>query len=234
MESNDKTARIAGLLYLINIITGVFSLMYVPSMIDTHGDATTAISNLLASEFLFRLGVAVGLMSFSVFMLLPFVLYKLLGHISKSAAILMVALAVIFIPIDFMALGHKLDVVSLLHDGRYRSAFNIEQVHAQAMLSLHAYENAMTVSEIFWGLWLLPFGYLVFKSGFLPKVLGVLLMAGCVSDLIEVVGDVLYPGTIRGVAATLVMLPGVVGEFGICLWLLIVGARKSLFTIGTV
>lgn len=230
MESNNRTARIAGSLYLINIVTGIFSLIYVPSMIEIRGDSATAVNNLLASEFLYRSGVAVGLLSFSIFMVLPFVLFKLLRHINQGAAVLMVAFALVFIPIDFVALGHKLDVLSLLHDTHYRSTFSIEQLHAQMMVSLHSYDNAMVISEIFWGLWLLPFGYLVFKSDFLPKMLGIFLMVACLSDLIEVVGEVLFPGTIKGLATTLVTLPGAVGEFGICLWLLIMGARKTLFS----
>jgi len=84
------------------------------------------------------------------------------------------------------------------------------------------------VCELFWGLWLLPFGYLVFKSGFLPKVLGILLMMGCLSYLVHFFEGVLFPGLLRGVAETVVMLPAPLGEFGICRWLLIVAARQSI------
>jgi hypothetical protein len=84
------------------------------------------------------------------------------------------------------------------------------------MLSLEAYGNGLLVSEIFWGLWLLPFGYLVFKSGFLPRVLGVLLMIGCFGYLIDFSGQVLFPGYTQTPLAHFVRLPGSIGELGIC------------------
>ncbi len=90
---------------------------------------------------------------------------------------------------------------------------------------MDAYDNRVFVSEIFWGLWLLPFGYLVFKSGFLPKTLGVLLMLGCFSYLIDFFGRLLFP---HHAVPGFVMLPASLGEIGICLWLTIMGARKEV------
>jgi hypothetical protein len=228
MDSNNKTARTAGFLYLIVIVTGLASLIYLPSLIDIRGDAATTINNIRASEFLLRLAIAVGAIQFTVFLLLPLVLYQLLSPVSKKAAVLMVAFAVVFVPIDFVALANELNILSLLHGDTYRAAFTTEQLHAQVMLSFASFDNAILVSELFWGLWLLPFGYLVFKSGYLPKVLGILLMMGCFSNLIGFFEGVLFPGHLQGVLATIVMLPAPLGEFGICLWLLIVGARKSI------
>jgi hypothetical protein len=222
MNSINRTARLAGLLYLVDVVTGIFSLIYVPSRINVHGDAAATVKNNLASESLFRLGIAMGLVSDVVFLLLPLVLYKLLSPVNKSAAVLMVALAVIFVPIGFVAIAHQLDVLSLLEGAQYQQVFSPDQLHARVMLLLDAYDHRILVSEIFWGLWLLPFGYLVFKSGFLSKVLGILLMMGCFSYLISFFAQILFPHyTLPG----FVMLPASAGEIGICLWLLIVGAR---------
>ncbi len=91
------------------------------------------------------------------------------------------------------------------------------------MLSLDAYRNGLLVSEIFWGLWLLPFGYLVFKSGFLPRILGILLMMGCFGYLIDFFGSALFPGYAASILASYATLPASLGEIGTCLWLLIVG-----------
>jgi hypothetical protein len=224
-DANNRTARTAGLLYLIVVVTGIFSLAYVPSQLTVHGDASATVSSIAAHESLFRLGIVAGLVCYTVFLLLPFALYKLLSPVGKSAAVLMVALAAVSVPISLVNLLNKLDILSLLNDANYVRAFTTEQLNAQVMLLLDAYGNGMLVSSVFWGLWLLPFGYLVFKSGFLPRVLGILLVAGCFGYLIAFFGSVLFPGYSETAVADFVSLPGTVGEIGTCLWLLTVGAR---------
>jgi hypothetical protein len=223
---NKKIARTAGLLYLVVVVTGIFSLAYVPSQIIVPGDASATGSNIAASESLFRLGIVAGFICYTAFLLLPFALYKLLSPVGKNVAVLMVAFAVVSVPISFVNLFNKLDVLSLLSGADYLQAFTTEQLHAQVMLSLDAYRNGILVSQIFWGLWLFPFGYLVFKSGFLPRVLGILLMAGCFGYLIDVFGRALFPGYSETAIASFVTLPAAFGEIGTCLWLLIVGARE--------
>lgn len=223
--SMNKTARTAGLLYLIVVLTGIFSIAYVPSQITVRGDALATVSNITSSESLFRLGIVAGYMCYTAFLLLPFALYKLLSPVGKNIAVLMVAFAVVSVPISFVNLLNKLDILSLLSDADYLQAFTTEQLHAQVMLSLDAYSNGLLVSKIFWGLWLLPFGYLVFKSGFLPRVLGVLLMMGCFGYLIDFFGRALFPGYAEAIIARFVTLPASVGEIGTCLWLLTMGAR---------
>jgi hypothetical protein len=80
---------------------------------------------------------------------------------------------------------------------------------------------------VFWGLWLLPFGYLVYKSGFLPKILGILLMAGCFGYLVNFLGGFLFPQYASIGIAKFVSLPATLGEIGTCLWLLIIGLKKT-------
>lgn len=226
MNSNKKTARTAGLLYLIVVVTGFFSLIYVPSQIFVEGDASATVSNIVASRSLFQLGIVASLICYTAFLLLPFALYKLLSPFGNGAAVVMAAFALVSVPISFVNLFNRLDTLSLLSGANYLQAFTTEQLNAHVMLSLDAYSNGMRISEIFWGLWLLPFGYLVFKSGFLPKVLGILLMMGCFGYLINFVGSALSAGFSDTVIAGLVTLPAGLGEIGICLWLLIVGVRE--------
>ncbi len=226
MGENKKTARIAGLLYLIVVVTGFFNLIYVPSQITVQGDASATVSTIVASKQLFRLGIMAGLVCYTAFLLLPFALYKLLSRVGKSVAVLMVVFAVVSVPISFVNLLNKLDILSLLSEANYLQAFTAEQLYAQVMLSLDAYGNGILVSEIFWGLWLLPFGYLVFKSGFIPKVLGILLMLGCLGYLINFFGKALFPGYAETSIVAFVSLPSGLGEIGSCLWLLIVGVRE--------
>lgn len=213
------------MLYLIVVVTGIFSLLYVPSQIPSHGDASTMLSRIRESEVLFRLGIVAGLICYTVFLVLPFALYKLLHEVGRDAAVLMVAFAVASVPIAFVSLLYKFDILSLLSEADYLQAFTTDQVHARAMLLLDAYTNGVLVSQIFWGLWLLPFGYLVFKSGFLPRILGILLMMGCFGYLIDFFGRMLFPGYTETIAR-FVGLPASIGEIGICLWLLIVGVRE--------
>lgn len=221
----NKTARTAGLLYLVVVVAGIFSLAYVPSQIVVEGDASATVGNITSMDSLFRLGILAGFIGYAAFLLLPLALYRLLAPVDRDIAALMVAFAVVSVPVSIVNLLNKLDILSLV-SGKHLEALTAEQVQAQVMLSLEAYGNGILVSEIFWGLWLFPFGYLVFRSGFLPKVLGVLLMAGCIGYLTDFVGSLLFPGYPEMAIANFVTKPASVGEIGICLWLLVVGAGK--------
>lgn len=231
MNPDQRAARTAGLLYLVVIAAGIFSLAYVPSQIAVTGDASATVGHIVASESLFRLGIVAGLLCYTAFLLLPLALYKLLGPVNRSVAALMVALAVASVPISFVNLLNKLDILSLLGGADYLRAFTTEQLHARVMLSLDAYRNGLLVSKIFWGLWLLPFGYLVFKSGFLPRILGALLMAGCLSYLVDFTGRMLFAGYAETAIARFIMLPATIGEIGTCLWLLIAGTGRRARTM---
>ena len=222
MESSDRTARLAGLLYLVTVVTGIFSLLYVPGQINVHGDAAATVANIRASESLFRAAIAAGAIGYTAFLLLPLVLYRLLSPVGRDMAVVMVALAVICVPIYFVALANQLDVLTLLEGDKIQAAFTLEQLQARVMSLLDAYRNRVFISEIFWGLWLFPFGYLVFKSGFLPRILGIVLMMGCFSYLITYFGELLLP---RVAIPPFVMWPAAFGEIATSLWLLIMGAR---------
>ena len=225
-DIRKQAARIAGLLYLIVVISGIFSLAYVPSQINMQGDASTTVSNIIVSESLFRFGIVASFVCYTVFLLLPLALYKLLSGVSKDAAVLMVVFAVVSVPISLISVRSKLDIVSLLSGSDYSRAIETAFVHAQVMVALDKYRNGLLVASVFWGLWLLPFGYLVFKSGFLPRILGVLLMIGCFGYLIDVVGSVILPAYAATPLANFATLPASVGEIGTCLWLLTVGTRE--------
>ncbi|MEO8460496.1 MAG: DUF4386 domain-containing protein [Dokdonella sp.] len=227
-----KTARIAGFLYLCVFLTGIFSLIYVPSHIYAAGDAASTVRNIVESDPLFRLGIASELVGHAIFLILPLALYKLLGRVNREAAVLMVAFAVISVPLDFVININKLDVLTLLSGPDYTRALSSGDLQARVMLSLKSYDNGILVCKLFWGLWLLPFGYLVFKSGFLPRTLGVLLMLGCLGYLIDFGGQMLFPGYAHASAARFIRLPAAFGELGICLWLLIMGAKERKPSVG--
>lgn len=226
MMPDNRSARTAGWLYLVVVVTGMFSLVYVPSQIDTHADALATTSHIATSLSLFRWGALSELIMAAAFLMLPFALYRLLHQVNRNLAVLMVVLVAASIPISFVNVVHKLDILSLLGGTELSQAFTRDQLNAQVTLQLVAYRNGMLVSEIFSGLWLLPFGYLVFKSTFLPGILGVLLILGGFGYLIDFSGSMLSPGYGNTTFAGLILLPASFGEIGTCLWLLIIGTRN--------
>lgn len=226
MESNTKTARFAGLIYLIVVITGIFNLAYVPSQLIKWKDAAETFSKISESETLFRMGIVAGVLCYIAFLFLPLILYQLLYSVNKSYAKAMVVLAVVSVPFSLFNLMYKINILTLVKNADYL-LMDLSAKQTEVLLQLNYYNNGIQIVSIFWGLWLFPFGYLVFKSGFLPKTLGILLMLGCLGYLINFLGDFLFIGYADLGIARFVSLPASLGEIGICLWLIVMGARKG-------
>jgi len=227
MMSNKKIGRAAGLVYLVVVLAGMFSLLYVPSKLIVWADAKVTVDNIIAHEFLYRAGAVSGLICYVFFLILPLVLYRLLNHVDKTHAILMVVLAVISVPISFVSILYKFNVLNFVSDTEFLKVFSPEQLQAQVMLSLQSYQNGILIASIFWGLWLFPFGYLVFKSGILPKFLGIILMLGSIAYIIDFFGHALFSTYSETLFSSVVSIPSSIGEIGICLWLLIMGAKEK-------
>ena len=217
MTFENKISRLAGFLYLVVVVTGVFSLAYVPTQITLSGDPLTVVNNIMTSESLFRFGIAAFMILQVAFLLLPLVLFRLLRPVDEAMAACMVALAVVSVPIALVSLSSRLDALSLLTDMRYAAMFTPQQLQAEVLLALGEYRSGLFIAKLFWGLWLFPFGYLVFRSGFLPKILGILLMLGCVGYLVEVFGELLIPGYTESGVSRFVGKPAAMGEIGTCL-----------------
>lgn len=225
--SNKTIARISGLLYLGVVLSGIFALMYVPSKLIVPGNASLTYQNITSAEILFRLGIVSGLMCYTFFIFLPLVLYRLLSHVNENYAKVMVLLAVMSVPVFFLNVQNEFSILSLINDGQNQLGLSIEQVQSQVMLYLEQYNNGMRIVHIFSGLWLFPFGYLVFKSGFLPKILGILLMLGCFGYLVNFTGYTLIHNYSKIGISSYISLPASIGEIGTCLWLLIVGVKVN-------
>ena len=228
MSHENKLARLAGLLYLIVVIAGVFRLVYVPSQIIVSDDIHATINHIVTSEFLFRSGIASALVEQVAFLILPLVLFYLLHHAGKHMAVLMVTFVAVSVAIAMVSLGHQLDVLGLLSDAHGGRAFAPGQLELLVQQSLDAYDHELQITELFWGLWLLPFGYLVFKSGLLPRVLGVFLMIGCFSYVVEVFGNILSSQYSATAISHYIRMPAAIGEIGTCFWLLLMGARRRV------
>ncbi len=227
--SQNKKARIAGLLYLLLVISGFAYLVYIPSELIDFKNAAKTIENIRNSELLFRLGIVTAICSSLIFMLLPLALYDLLKSVNKVSAKFMVLFALISIPISFVNILNKFSVLTLINKPEYAEKLGQTEFQSQVMLYLENYNSGIEISQIFWGLWLFPFGYLVYKSGFLPKILGMFLMAGCFGYLITFFGGFLYSDFNKTIISDIVGFPAPIGEIGICLWLLIMGTNKLNF-----
>lgn len=222
MTNESRLARCAGLVYLVVVVTGFFSLGYVPGKLAAPGNHEAVLANIVSQQGLFRAGVAAFLVEQVAFLALPLLLFRLLGGIHRRAAVAMVALALASVPIAVLGVAHRLDALQLLTDA---GGLPLDTAHAMAWLSLKAYGHALFVASLFWGLWLFPFGWLVMRCGRLPRVLGALLMLGGTGYVIDVFGTLLLEGYAQTAFSDVVHLPAAVGEVGTCLWLLVMGMR---------
>lgn len=227
MEASKKAARLAGFIYLVVVLTGMFSLAYVPSKLINWKDANQTFQNIASSTQLFRLSIASSMLCYIAFLLLPLVLYKILRRVDETSSKLMVAFAVVSVPISFINLQNKISILALIDEDYFSKTLTSVELQTQTLLYLEQYDSGLLIAQIFWGLWLLPFGYLVYTSNLLPKLFGILLLAGGIGYLVKVFGITIIPDFNHYAISRYVTLPAALGEIGICLWLLIVGIKKT-------
>ncbi|MEN8905372.1 MAG: DUF4386 domain-containing protein [Clostridiales bacterium] len=175
MNKNKKTARVSGLLYLVLAIIA-FYIPYVNKKIVVLGDVSTTANNILESETLFRVGIMSNLLMNTTWIFLAISLYTLLKFVNKNIALLMVTLVLAGSAIMYITTLSSFTALEILTDSDYITAFGLEQIQALAMLSLEQYKYEIPISYLFFGLWLFPLGYLVFKSNIIPRILGILLV----------------------------------------------------------
>jgi hypothetical protein len=224
MISPNKTARLAGLLYLLLIVFGVFAEFFVRQRLIVPGDAIATANNIMASESLFRIGFVCDLIATTVWLLLPLALYKLFKPVNENQASVMVIFVVIGVAIQYLNMLNQFAVLLLLSGADYLKVFEANQLQALAMFFLNMHKYGYIIPQISHGLWLLPLGLLVFKSGFYSRVFGVLLIIACVSFLVDEFARFLSPNY-GDIMALIVTLPTVVGEFSFCGLLLIRGVN---------
>ena len=176
MNSTKKTARLAGALYLVNGMAGFFGIVYVPGKLIVTGNTVATANNILASERLFRLGIVSELICAAEFIYLVWVLYRLFGGVSKTHASLMVIWGLAFIPVMVVNVLSEIAALILLRGADFLSVISQMNREALAMLFLDLHRYGYIVGWIF-GPWLFHLGVLIYRSGFVPRFLGVLLMA---------------------------------------------------------
>jgi hypothetical protein len=215
----NKIARIAGILYIPPWILSLVAILLRQGLI-VPGDAAATATNISASEFVFSLSVVMDLIVQVVFIFLVLALYKLLKPVNKNQAALMTVLFLVSVPIAMLNAVSHFAALLLSSGADYLTAFTAEQVHALVPFFLELNEIGIYIAYIFWGLWLFPLGYLVFKSGFLPKILGFYLVISCFGYLIDFVTFFFFPDF----SVSINMFTGW-AELFLCLWLLIKGVN---------
>lgn len=224
MDPIKRTARVAGFLYLLVALAGPFVLIYVPRKLFVPGDAAATASNILAHESLFRAHMVVGLVLELVFISVVLVLYRLLKGVNHSLAAVMVILILIDAPLAFLSVANQVATLAFLRgDVGFLAVFDKPQRDAIAALLINVDQQGVLVSEMFWGLWLLPLGLLVYRSGFLPRFLGVWLFINGLAYIAMSLTGLLSSQRVEALSP--IVMPVLFGEVAFMLWLLIVGAR---------
>src|SRR5216117_1835753 len=223
MHPIKKAARIAGAIYLSMVITGPFSLIYVPSKLIVRGNAAATAENILAHETMFRLAILADLIGAVIFIGLAIALYRLLSGVNKTWAGLMVAFVLVSAAVGFLNTLNNIAALTLFRGADFLAVFDKPQRAALGMLFICLHSQGIFIDEMFWGLWLFPFGLLVFRSGFLPRFIGVWLMINCFSYVALSITALFFP-EYYGLAFKMAQ-PVLFGELAIMLWLLIKGAK---------
>ena len=223
MHPLKKAARIAGAIYLSMVVTGPFSLIYVPNKLIVRGNAAATADNILAHQTMFRLSILADLVGQVIFICLAIALYRLLGGVNKIWAALMVALVLVSAAVGFVNTLNDIAALILFRGADFLAVFDKPQRDALGMLFIRLHSQGILIDEMFWGLWLFPFGLLVYRSGFLPRFIGVWLMINCFGYVVLSVTALFFPAYYE--TAFKMAQPVLFGELAIMLWLLIKGAK---------
>jgi hypothetical protein len=225
--SQRKVAQVAGFGYLIIFITGIFSNFFVLENLIVPENAATTAANILANDWLFRIGILSFIIMVVFDVLLAWALYVLLKPVNPNLSLLSGWLRLVNSVIFGIALYNLLSVLQILGDAQYLQVFIEEQLNAQLMLSLSTFNNIWLIGLVFFGLHLFLLGYLIFKSGYVPKILGVLLIIAGTGYLIDSFANFLLANysEYKDIFLILVVVPGVIGELSFTFWLLLRGGK---------
>jgi hypothetical protein len=222
-----KAARVAGLGYLIIFISGIFANFIVLQSLIVPGDAATTANNIMANEMLFRIGIFSFIIMVIFDLVLAWALYVLLKPVNRSLSLLAAWLRLVNVTIFGIALYHLFGVLQLLSGADYLTVFETGQLQAQVMLFLDAFNHTWLIGLVFFGVHLFVLGYLISKSGYIPRILGVLLIVASLAYLIDSFANFLLPNYANYAAIFLlvVVVPSVIAELSFTFWLLFKGAK---------
>ncbi len=226
MESLNKIAKITGIGYLVIFITGFYSNFFVIQNLIAPGEAELTVKNIIENELLFRSGILGFFIMVIADLLLAWTLYLFLKPVNEKLSLLSAWLRLVNATIFGFALVYLLNVLQLLKDTQY-AILGLDFQNAQVMLSFGSFNYTWLIGLIFFGLHLLVLGYLIIKSGYIPKFLGVLLIIAGIGYLIDSFANFVIPNysDFADLFMLIVMLPGIIGELSFTLWLLFRGNK---------
>ena len=220
-----KQSRIAGLLYFLSCLPAPFALLYVPGVLVVRGDAAATANNVRDSEGLLRLGMTVELFSATLVIFAVIAFYRLFKAVSHKHAMAMMILFLISVPMSYLNVLNDLAALTFARSPAFLSAvFDKPQLDAFVLFFLRLHNQGIILAQIFWGLWLFPFGIAVMRSGFIPRFVGIAALAAGSGYVINSSFRLFLPASAQGFG-DLAMILGV-GELAI-LWLLIWGAKDQ-------
>jgi hypothetical protein len=218
-------ARRAGLLYASGGVAAPFALIYVPTALFVSGNAEATAQRIAAHAALVRLGIAAELLHCTLSVVAVLALYRLFRDVSRPLATLMTALFLIAVPIELASVGNHAAALILTSNASWLSAFTREQLDALTYMFFRLHANGLQVAQVFWGVWLFPYGLVAMRSGFIPRWVGVALLAAGVGFVVASATSLFFPAyaaTLRPVVSLLMA-----GELPMIVWLIGWGARVS-------
>jgi hypothetical protein len=224
MTPIKRTARIAGFLYLLQIPLGVFGIVYVPKSLIVSGNLIKTVSNISANEFLFRLSIVSAILCALLTIATAVFICKVLKPINQSYAKWILLFTLIVAPISMLNELNNVAVLLLLKTHGYPQSFTADQINHLVLILLDLHRYGLQVIGIFFWLWLFPMGYLILKSTYIPKIIGIFLLITCLGYLIDFTTFFLYPD-FRIVISEYTWI----GEVLMVLWLLIKGVNNEAF-----
>ncbi|EZH75705.1 hypothetical protein ATO12_02630 [Aquimarina atlantica] len=225
MDLKKNTGRLAGLLLLGLILTGIFAEFFVRQKLYVPNDPSATTQNIIENEWLFRLGFVSDLVMSTLFFFYAYVLYCIFKHVNKNIALLLLLCVVISVAMLCQNALYQFSALEILSNKSYSETFNGNQLQALSMFFQNIHTKGYFVNQIFYGLYLFPLGYLVFRSGLVPRIIGVFLMLGCIGDLVSFLDYFLFPNH-ESAFINNITIPADIGEFSMCLWLLTMGIRS--------
>lgn len=223
MHPKVKAARLAGAIYLSMIFVAPFCMLYVPGKLIVRGDAAATADNILAHETMFRLSLFGDLIGQVIFICLGVAFYRLLRDVHRMWAVLMLSFVLVSSAACFLNVINDVAALLLFRGGDFLTVFDKPQRDALAMLFLRLYSYGQFIAEIFWGLWLFPLGLLIYRSGFMPRLIGGWLMLNCVGWIALSVTALFFFASYNALFGYL--QPLLFGEMALMLYLLIRGVN---------
>ena len=230
MIPNKKTARVAGLFFLVMVVSGIVAEILFRQNLFVASDIVTSANNILSNQFLYRAGILSDMLMSVSYLLTALVLYKLLSSVNKNMAAMMVVFTTAGSVLLLFNILNELAPLYILRGNDFLSGFSDSQRQSLAMLFYSLYQHGYMIGQIFFSLWVLPLGMLIYKSGFMPKVLGILFVIEAIFGLTSVAVHFLIPNV---TLETILMLPMMIAEFSFMFYLLIVGVNESKVKAGS-